>query len=152
MKKFICIFTIIGIFLYPITMMGTFQNLNVALWQSVLTSVLNQADFSIITEVKDINGDSTIDVRDLCLIVQKIKNEKTKIPTSRTLKNLVLYSSVLRTEKTLLPLKNLNNHSNLIEANFCHNKEENITKRYNVLSKNVKIKIFSKIPFLPLLC
>ncbi|HOQ33151.1 MAG TPA: hypothetical protein PLA12_11650 [Candidatus Hydrogenedens sp.] len=152
MKKFICIFTIIGIFLYPITMMGTFQNLNVALWQSVLTSVLNQADSSIITEVKDINGDSTIDVRDLCLIVQKIKNEKTKIPTSRTLKNLVLYSSVLRTEKTLLPLKNLNNHSNLIEANFCHNKEENITKRYNVLSKNVKIKIFSKIPFLPLLC
>lgn len=133
-------------------MMGTFQNLNVALWQSVLTSVLNQADSSIITEVKDINGDSTIDVRDLCLIVQKIKNEKTKIPTSRTLKNLVLYSSVLRTEKTLLPLKNLNNHSNLIEANFCHNKEENITKRYNVLSKNVKIKIFSKIPFLPLLC
>jgi len=132
--------------------MGTFQNLNVALWQSVLTSVLNQADSSIITEVKDINGDSTIDVRDLCLIVQKIKNEKTKIPTSRTLKNLVLYSSVLRTEKTLLPLKNLNNHSNLIEANFCHNKEENITKRYNVLSKNVKIKIFSKIPFLPLLC
>lgn len=152
MKKFVCIFAIGGMFLYPITMMGTFQNLNVALWQSVLTSILNQADSSIVAEVKDMNGDSTVDVRDLCMIVQKIKNEKTKIPTSRTLKNFVLYSSVLRTEKTLLSLKNLNNHNNLIETDFCHNKEENITKQYNVISKDVKIKIFSKIPFLPLLC
>ncbi|MGC9052961.1 MAG: hypothetical protein ACP5KS_03660 [Candidatus Hydrogenedens sp.] len=97
-------------------------------------------------------GDSTIDVRDLCLIVQKIKNEKTKVPTPRTLKNMILFSSILRTEKTSLLLKNLTNHNNLIETNFCQNKEENITKQYYSLSKDVEMKISSKIPFLPLLC
>lgn len=152
MKKFICIVTIFGMFLYPITMMGMIQNLNVALWQSVLTSILNQQDSSIIAEVKDMNGDATVDVRDLCMIVQKIKNEKTKIPTSRALKNLILYSSVIRTEKILLSMKNLYNYNNLMETNFCHNKEGSITKQYNAVLKDVEIKVFSKIPFLPLLC
>ncbi len=97
------------------------------------------------------NGDTVIDVRDLCIVIQKMKNEKTKIPISKTLKHLVLYNFPFRMDKILFSLKKYS-HQNYVLTNFGQKSEE-YAMLYNMqIVKWVKLNICIKIPILPLLC
>ncbi|GEM_PF-2230530 len=153
MYKSICLVVIISIFLYPITVVCSFQDLNVAFWQSVLITILNQSHSLITTDIKDMNEDSIIDVRDLCMIVQRIKNEKSRLPSSRILKNIVFCNSVVRTEKTFFTLKSANNQNTFSNVNWNYDTEEKQRTQCNsAILSEIKVKILTKIPFLPLLC
>ncbi len=150
MYYYVSFFTVVSILLYPITVISTFQRSNVALWQGVLFSILTQTESSPIADIKDMNGDAIIDVRDLCIVAQKIKNEKSKIPTSKTLKDIV-YNSPIRTDKILLSLKNCS-HQNNVKTNIGQD-EEGCFIQYNAqILKGVKLNISIKKPFFPLLC
>lgn len=138
-------------FLYPISAIFTFQSSTVLLWQNVLTSISKQWEHSPVIEINDMNGDTVVDVRDLCIVVKKMKKEKTKIPTSLTLKNLLLFNHTFRTDKILLVLRNYSHQNNIIMTNICQCVEDDFKINMQVL-KDVKLSICIKIPFLPLLC
>ena len=108
MKFHICILTVVSILAYPATITGTVKSTNIVVWQCVLSSILSDTNQPDISEINDMNGDSIVDVRDLCIIVNMIKNNN-KLPSkSETMKNNYFCINILR-DKLLLRSKHFNN-------------------------------------------
>jgi len=60
----------------------------VVAWQAVLTSILTQTNGLDVTILNnDVNGDTKVDVCDLCVIVNKMKQNDGNVPKSRNIKN-----------------------------------------------------------------
>lgn len=157
MNKYISITIIFAVLLYPVLVGSSYQKPNVALWQGILASILQQTSQSIATDIEDVNGDSIVDVRDLCMVVQKINHEKTKLPgSSKTFRNLVIFSSAIRSDKVLLTIKNFNNNNqqNMNITFINQDKNTYSLSRYYSPLKNVYniLNPFIEVPFIPLLC
>jgi len=122
MKFHICILTVVSILAYPATITGTVKSTNIVVWQCVLSSILSDTNQPDISQINDMNGDSIVDVRDLCIIVNMIKNNN-KLPSkSETMKNNYFCINILR-DKLLLRSKHFNNKK--IEISQLNDNQKN---------------------------
>ncbi len=152
MKKVITLIIILAIFLSPVTVINTFQKYNISLWQGVLVSILNQGESFSLSDVKDINGDSVVDVRDLCLIVQKINNGKNRVPPSKSFNKGILFVPILRSDNNSF-IRTISNQNSVVELLLNNGKDEITTFQFCMVSKGIrKENVVDKILILPLRC
>ncbi len=133
MKFHICILTVVSILVYPVTITGTIKSTNIVVWQCVLSSILSDTNQPDISQINDMNGDSIVDVRDLCIIVNMIKNNN-KLPSkSETMKNNYFCINILR-DKLLLRSKSFDNKKiEISQLNDNWKNEISIIFTFNIL-------------------
>ncbi len=151
MRFYICLLSAVGVIVYPATIVGSVNSTNIVVWQRTLFSILSDTNQPDVSEINDMNGDSIVDVRDLCIIADMIKNNNSKLPKSGMIKNNYFCINILR-DKILLGSKSFDNKKiEILQLNDKQEDEPSVIDYHNLIESKEKFLI-PTFNILPLRC